>query len=274
MQNTIAIICDCDETLAPDTTSFLLQQNKIDAHEFWENINTNFIQSGWDPPQAYLSEILRLMKSGAIRQNTPARMGELGRRVRPYAGVEKFVTELRQWMSDDPGFVKAGISLEAYIISSGIEDLIRGCGFAGQFADVFAGNYSVGRDGTYDSIRSTITFTEKTKFLYAINKGIDGRNLRRYPYLVNDSMDRKKRRIPFENMIYIGDGPSDIPCFSAVRDNGGHCIGILDKKKPKKMYELARGRRTNYGIYSNNFGAGSDLRLVLEMILAEIGKRS
>ena len=125
----------------------------------------------------------------------------------------------------------------------------------------------------YDAIKSTVTFTEKTKYLYAINKGIDKENLRKYPYLVNDAIRDEQRRMPFGNMIYIGDGPGDIPCFSAVRSNGGHCIGIMGEKKPRKAYELARGRRANYGIYSNNYSKGSDLRLMLKTIIDEITRK-
>ncbi len=273
MHNTVAIICDCDDTLAPDTTNFLLEQNGIDTDKFWHNIDVNFTQKGWDPPQAYLGEILSMIKTGRIKQNTAAKMKALAEKVEPYNGVNTFISELQERTSNDPGFIRAGINIEGYIISSGIEDLLRGCLFAGQFKDVFAGNYEVDNDGKYTAIKSTSTFTEKTKFLYAINKGIDGEKLRKYPYLVNDSIEKSQRRIPFENMLYIGDGPSDIPCFSAVRSNGGHCIGIMDKKNPKKAYELASGRRTNYGIYSGDFGAGSDLRLTIDIILDEIRKR-
>ena len=100
-----------------------------------------------------------------------------------------------------------------------------------QFDDVFACNYSTGKNGKYDSIKNITTFTEKTKFLYAINKGIDGKNLRKNPYLVNAPIEKTKRVLPFKNMIYIGDSSGDIPCFSAVRSNGGHCIGIIETKK-------------------------------------------
>ncbi len=132
------------------------------------------------------------------------------------------------------------------------------------------------KTGKYDAIQSTVTFTEKTKYLYAINKGVDKENLRKYPYLVNDAVKNEQRRIPFGNMIYMGDGPSDIPCFSAVRSNGGHCIGIMDTSKDtsKKTYELARGRRTNYGMYSKDYSEDSDLRLMLKTIIDEIARRS
>ena len=275
MHNTIAIICDCDATLVSDTTEFLLEENGQDLKKFWDNIAKNFIQKGWDPPQAYLHEILRLMKDGTIKQNSPEEMKKLAEKIKPYNGVDTFIKELQQYVSGEPSCIKSGISIEGYIISAGIEDFVKSCSFAVQFKDIFASNYSIdSATGKYDAISSTVTFTEKTKFLYAINKGINKDNLRKYPYLVNNSIKNEQRRIPFRNMIYIGDGPSDIPCFSAVRSNDGHCIGIMNTQNPEKVYELARGRRTNYGIYSNNYSRGSDLRLMLENIINEIARRS
>lgn len=270
----IAVICDCDETLAPNTTSLLLERNGIDVESFWNAITTNFVRHGWDPPQAYLSEMLRLMKEGRIKQDTPGKMRAFARSsVRPYPGAATFIGELRDWLAANPKIAGGGARLEGYIISSGMEDLVRGCRFAGQFDGIFGARYATGPDGRYAAVKSTVTFTEKTKFLYAINKGIRESDLRSNPYLVNNAVPRRGRRIPFENMIYIGDGPSDVPCFSAVRNSGGHCLGIIDKKMPKRAYELARGRRANYGIYSGDFRARSDLRLVLKTIIGEIGER-
>ena len=85
-----------------------------------------------------------------------------------------------------------------------------------------------------------MTFTEKTKFLYAINKGISGPELRRQPYRVNDAIAKEERRVAFEYMVYLGDGPSDIPCFSAVKSLGGNCISIVGRDTVNKGYELAR----------------------------------
>ena len=196
------------------------------------------------------------------------------KKIEPYDGVDDFIKELQAYVSEEPSCIKSGINLEGYIISSGLEDLVKYCSFAEQFKYIFASNYSIDlKTGTYDAIRSTVTFTEKTKFLYAIHKGIDKANLQKYPYLVNNAVENEQRRIPFGNMIYIGDGPSDIPCFSAVRSNGGHCIGIIVKQEPRKAYELAMGRRTNYGIYSHNYSKNSDLRLVLETIIDGITRR-
>jgi len=268
-QNTIAIICDCDGTLTPDTTSFLLESNGINQKKFWNDV-TKLVLQGWDPPLAYMTEILRLIKSEQIEQNTNHKLKQLGSKIVPYDGVPKFVSELNSLIKENSDFVKAKVNLECYIISSGIEDLIKGSVLSKYFKDVFAGRFAEDGSGI-TSIKSSVTFTEKTKFLYAINKGIAGEDLRKRPYLVNNAIKRTERRIPFEHMTYLGDGPSDIPCFSAIRDYGGNCIGIIGNDTAYKGYELARGKRITVGPYSRDYRKGSDLRLMLETIINKIG---
>ena len=268
-QCTIAIICDCDDTLTPDTTSFLLESNGINQKLFWNNVSKLVLQ-GWDPPLAYMTEILGLIKSGQIEQNTNQKLKQLGSKIVPYSGVPEFISELKSLIKENSDFVNAGVNLECYIISSGMEDLIEGTVLAKYFNDIFAGRFAEDTS-RITSIKSSVTFTEKTKFLYAINKGIPGDDLRKKPYLVNNAIKRTERRIPFEYMTYLGDGPSDIPCFSAVRDYGGNCIGIIGNDIAYKGYELARGKRITVGPYSRDYRKGSDLRLMLETIINKIG---
>lgn len=132
MQNTIAIICDCDETLAPDTTVFLLDQNNVNQKSFWKKA-TNMVEAGWDPPLAYMTMIVELMKAGKIKQDTNKKLSELGRAVRPYDGVPDFITELKTSIKENRDFADAGVNLESYIISSGIEDLIKGSNMGRHF---------------------------------------------------------------------------------------------------------------------------------------------
>lgn len=271
MQNTIAIICDCDETLAPDTTSLLLEKNGIDVDDFWKKISKQ-VNLGWDPPLAWMSAIVDMIKSGKIKQDTNEKISKIGKYVKPYDGVTKFVPALKKTIQSIDDFVDANVTLESYIISSGIEDLIKGSSLANYFDDIFAGRFSEDpKTGKINGIQSSVTFTEKTKFLYAINKGISGETLRKYPYRVNDSVSLDDRRIPFEYMIYLGDGPSDIPCFSAIKGYGGNCIGIIGNETAHKGYQLARGKRTTVGPYSQKYTKDGDLYLVLETIIKKVG---
>jgi len=244
VQNTLAIICDCDETLAPDTTSVLLKANGINPNSFWNKMS-KLVSQGWDPPLAWMGEILKLIKLGKIAQDTNKKLNQFGKNIPLYKGVPQFIPEIKSLIKKNKDFAEAGVSVEFYIISSGIEDLIKGSILSKHFTNIFASRFAEdSKTGKISSIKSAVTFTEKTKFLYAINKGISGQELRRHPYSVNDAKKRVNRRIPFEYMIYLGDSPGDIPCFSAIRGYGGNCIGIFGKHTVQKAFELARGKRT------------------------------
>lgn len=271
MQNTIAIICDCDETLAPDTTNFLLEQNGVKVKPFWNNI-AKMVSHGWDPPQAWMSEILKMIQTGQITQDTNDKLTKLGKKIVPYDGVPEFIPQIKSMVKKNKDFDEVGVNIEFYIISSGFEDLIKGSVMSKHFTDIFAGQFNEDKKtGKIDGIKSNVTFTEKTKFLYAINKGITGKELRRCPFSVNEAIKREDRRIPFEYMVYLGDSPGDIPCFSTVKGYGGDCVGIIGKHSVNKGYHLARGKRTTVGPYTRNYKKGSDLRNVLDTIIKKIG---
>ena len=114
-----------------------------------------------------------------------------------------------------------------------------------------------------------MTFTEKTKCLFAINKGLQ-KLIKNDPYKLNDLILEEDRRIPFTNIIYIGDGPSDVPCFSIVKQNGGIDIGIMKGTKPyERMY---KERKATYGPYLPNYSKNSSLRRILESKIYDIAR--
>ena len=139
MQNIIAIICDCDETLAPDTTNYLLMANGIKTKQFWKMIERD-ISQGWDPPMAWMTRILSLIDSGEIKQDTNQKLSKLGEKIKPFEGVPSFISQLEKILMKGR-YSKVDIKLETYIISSGIEDLIKGTKFAKSFTDVFGSRF-------------------------------------------------------------------------------------------------------------------------------------
>ena len=126
VQNTIALICDCDGTLASDTSHFLLDQNKIPNDPFWDKVG-KLVENGWDPPLAWMTKVLKLMQSEKIKQDTNAKLKELGKNIDFYPGVSDFVSKIRKQISENVNFVKADVKLESFIVSQGIENLIKGC---------------------------------------------------------------------------------------------------------------------------------------------------
>ena len=271
MQNTIALICDCDGTLANDTSHFLLEQNKIPNDPFWDDEVGKMVKDGWDPPLAWMTKMLRLMQAGDIKQDTNAKLKELGKNIEFYSGVPSLISELKSKISENTDFVTAGVKLQTFIISQGIEDLVRGCDAFSDF-EIFGSQFNEDSEsGKINSIKSTVTFTEKTKFIFAIQKGITKSALRREPYLVNDYMAEEEKEVPFKNMIYLGDSPNDIPCFSMIKRQGGTSIGVTSHETFTKGFELARGNRTTVGPYEADYNEGSQLRKAIEAAINEIG---
>ena len=267
MEPVIAIIYDCDGTLAKDTTYFLLDQYCIDSEKFWPDVARE-VEKGWDPPLAYLEGILKLVREGVITDLTASRLKEIGASVEMFPGLPEMFEELDQVIVAQEQLKDAGIKLEHYLVSGGIGDLLRGLKVAPHMTEVFGCEFDFDPEsGKAVTVKSSVSFTEKTKFIYAINKGITGEHLRANPYSVNDVVPPEDRRIPFRNMIYVGDGPSDIPCFSMIIANGGDGIGVTEKIA--KGYELAKGKRTTTGPYSPDYRSGSDMRKTLEAAILD-----
>ena len=271
-QDVIAIICDCDGTLCPDTSDKFVRDLGIDSEDFWRRQVDGLVQDGWDPPLAYLSRLLELSRNEGVPSLTREALRGSGEGVEFYQGALDFVPRLRAMLSDDDEYREAGITIEWYIVSSGIEALLRATALQGLATDIFAGEYAFDESGRATAVKRTVTFTEKTKFIYAINKGITGAELRRRPYRVNDAMEPKDRRIPFENMIYVGDGPSDIPCFSMIRYLGGKGIGVMppEDTELRRPYQLATGQRLTVGPYTADYREGTDLYKMMARMVTSI----
>lgn len=155
-------------------------------------------------------------------------------------------------------------------MSSGIETLLRATKLAALADDIFGCEFDYDDTGRAVAIKRAVTFTEKTKFIYAINKGIFGTELRRDPFMVNASVEEADRRIPFKNMVYVGDGPSDIPCFSMIRHFGAEAIGVIppDDEEFRNPYWLTQGRRITAGPYTADYTEDTDLFKILYRIVS------
>lgn len=244
-QNTIAIVADCDETLAPDTTAQLLQACGADAEEVFRRA-AELVKAGWEPTLAYLRQMVLLAQEGGpLYGLTEAKMREVGRALAFYPGVPECFAQLRQEIESSSVFRAYGIRVEFYVVSSGVEDLLAASALSGAAHAIWGCKLEYGDDGRVAFPARAISFTDKTRYLFLIQKGSVAEELKNQPYVVNEPMEEGERPIPFRNMIYLGDGPSDIPCMSLVQNNGGLVIGILSKANPGKTWALGFGRRAN-----------------------------
>ena len=267
-QNVIAIICDCDGTLCPDTTHKLVWELGLAPEEFWADVS-GLVEDGWDPPLAYLNELLSLARSGDVGPITREALRAVAGTIEFYPGALDFVAHLRERIGENREFRDAGVAIDWYIVSSGIEEILMATPLSELATDVFGCAFQYDAEGNALAVKRAVTFTEKTKFVFSINKGISGEELRRKPYRVNDALNPDERRIPFEHMVYIGDGPSDIPCFSMIKKNKGHAIGVMPPEdvELRKPYELAQGERLTVGPYTADYRDGSDLFKMLWRIV-------
>ena len=175
----IAIVFDFDGTLGPDTISFFLQKQGIASEIFWKELD-EMVEDGWDPPLAYMNKIQQLAASGKI-DASKKNLQKLGAELALFSGLPGAISELKQFVQDNIDLRNAGISLEFYIISGGLEEMIRGTRLAQDLNGIFGCNFSYESSDQPTGIKSTITFTEKTRYLYGIRKGISVSDLRNNP---------------------------------------------------------------------------------------------
>lgn len=245
-QNTIAVIADCDETLAPDTTGQLLTHFGLDPDDVFSSA-AELVKEGWDPTIAYMQRMIDLARDdGPLADLTLTEMQNVGRTLQFLEGVPAIFPELKTEIEADPLFRDVGIRVETYVVSSGIEELLSASELQNTVHSIWGSSFAYDQGGgRIISVKKSLSFTDKTRCIFLIQKGKVGAEYRSNPYVVNEPMDPSERPVPFANMIYIGDGASDIPCMSLIQRFGGLVIGILSKENPAKTWALGYGRRAH-----------------------------
>lgn len=273
MQKIIAIVFDFDDTLAPDTTSGLLKSLGVNPERFWGGEVAALVAGGWDPATAYLYSLIQLSRKSQKTRITKRKLIAWGRKVKPFAGVAQMFDRVRRHVRK----VDRSLDVEFYGISSGLGHVIRNTCIAKEFKRIWTSNFSYAADGTVDFPKNIISFTDKTRFIYMTSKGLISE---KDPFAVNRKVPHSQIRIPFENMIYVGDGYTDIPCFSLVRANGGTAIGVVDGRKREKWVKawgyVRDGRVSNLvpADYKRNSALMMSLFMAVDSIAARIGQKN
>jgi hypothetical protein len=231
MHDTIAVVFDFDDTLAPDSTSSLLAELGVNVKQFWASEVNPLLALGWDPIPAYLYRLLeRSRAGGAGMPLTQAKLAAWGKRIRVYDGATRVFDRLRK----TAGAVDPGVSVEFYMISSGIGEVLRATRIAKHFAAIWACDYAYDSGGSILFPKNVVSFTDKTRYLFHVSKGLIGADFRNKPFEVNRKVPAASLRVPFDQMVFVGDGYTDIPCFSLVRKQGGIAIGVYDREDRKR----------------------------------------
>ena len=266
-QTIIGIAYDFDQTLSPGymTDEVLFPHYGISPEQFWKKSHALVDEQGYDSELAYLKTLLDCLTPD---RPTNAELRALGAKLRFNPGLPAMFNELEQILR--PEHRALGVRLEHYIISSGLKELLEGSAVREHVRAVFGSEFAEDREGHISFPKRVIGHTTKTQFLFRINKGM------LLPHEdVNDHMPQEMRPIPFEHMIYLGDGPTDVPCFTLVRRYGGHAIAVYqpeDKSRGsfRKCWQLSAHADRVRHIAPADYRPASHLRLMLEEMISEI----
>ena len=253
-QNVIAIIWDFDKTLIPGYMQEpIFNAYNIDAKAFWKEVNElpdKYAQRGIrvNKDTIYLNHIITCVNQGIFDGLNNKRLNEFGEQLSFYPGVPDIFHDLKQLVEVEQKYKNFSIQVEHYIVSTGITEMIKGSKI-NDFVDGIWGcefieepirsnldiriNEKETKDGILNQIGYMIDNTSKTRAIFEINKGSN-----KFDIDVNSKIDRDKRRVPFENMIYIADGPSDIPVFSILKQYGGKTFAIYPKGDVKAFNQV------------------------------------
>jgi len=270
-QNTIAIVDDYDQTLSPSymQDEVVFPTFGIDGKSFWRRCSEFVRDQGYDSELAYMKVLLDTL---GMDRPTNDELRRLGADLNFYKGLPEMFDDFRENLLTTEQR-EQGITVEHYIISSGMKVLIEGSRLAPYVRAIFGCEFAEDEQGRITFPKRVISHTQKTQFLFRINKG-----LLDMAQDVNDHMEASIRPIPFPNMIYLGDGPTDVPCFTVMRKNDCHAIAVYNPDDPervgfKKCYQLSTHADRVRHIAPADFRGGSHLRLLLEEMVDEIASR-
>ncbi len=261
----IAICYDFDKTLSPDDmqTFTLIPSFGLDKDSFWKESNNLAKENLMDNNLAWMYKLLSYsqLKRLPIKRDY---FNQIGADIPLYKGVETWFERINQYAS------KKGIEVEHYIISSGLKEIIEGSSIAQHFKRIYASSYLYTTDGVAEWPAQAVNYTTKTQFIFRIAKGIFDECDER----VNDSMLDAQLRIPYENIIYIGDSATDIPSMRLVESKGGYSIGVYDPSSDnrKKVYDLYNDKRISFYTPAD-YSARSELSKFMKQIIDEISAR-
>ena len=255
----VAICYDFDKTLSPDNMQaqgYLQAINYENQDEFWAETNELACEHEMDSNLAWMYLMLRGARGKEIFRRDM--LEGYGARVKLYEGVEEWFARIREYGD------AMGITVEHYIISSGLREMIEGTAVADEFEKIYASSFYYDEDGVAVWPAQVVNFTNKTQFLFRISKGVLGIN----DDAVNDYFTPDEVRVPFRNIVYIGDSDTDIPCMKLVNSYGGYSIGVYDPEKGNtdRVSRLLKENRIRY-FAPADYTEGSELDRIMQMIL-------
>ena len=264
----VALMYDFDKTLCTkDMQEYgFIPALGMSAAQFWGEVDALTNAQEMDSILAYM---YRMVEKAGERDIPITRetFRRLGADVEYFRGVPSWFERITRYGEE------AGVQVEHYIVSSGIKEIIEGTEIARFFHKIYACEFMYGEDGTIKWPKFAVNYTAKTQFLFRINKGVltvDSQSNSK----LNQYTPERERRVPFHNMIYIGDGLTDVPCMKLVKTNGGQSIAVYGSQREYgAASSLLAAERVNY-VAPADYTEGSRVDTLVKAIIRKIQAES
>ena len=268
-QNTIALVYDFDGTLSPQPMQeyTVLPEIGISPQAFWDECQREAQKYNADAMLTYMRLLTEKIEARQTHLNKK-KLRDLAKSIRYFPGVETWFERINQHVSA----TSAGkVKIKHYIISAGLKEILEGIKIRQHFERMYASEYYFDHHDVARFPTVVINDTSKTQYIFRINKGIEDINRS-----INDYMPESDRPIPFENMLYIGDGLTDVPCMTVTKNNGGFAVAVHKPRNPHSISvcrKLARADRIDYfapADYREGKILERRVKLILDVIMARI----
>ncbi len=260
----MAVLYDFDRTLSPDDMQAFtfIPSLGMRSGDFWAESNRVARANGMDTNLSWMKLMLDKASEKGMSISRAA-FRALGRDVKLYDGIPEWFGRVNAYAA------QKGVKAEHYIISSGLKEIIEGNEVAPFIKRIYASAFYYNGEGAALWPAQAVNYTNKTQYIFRIAKGAFDENDAR----VNDSFEEKNLYIPYENMIYIGDSETDIPCMRLIKSKGGTSVGVYDPalQSRKRVYDLYRDGRINYfapADYRGGQALDCLLRRVIDLVAA------
>jgi 2-hydroxy-3-keto-5-methylthiopentenyl-1-phosphate phosphatase len=271
-QDTIALVYDFDGTLSPQPMQeyTVLPKIGIEPARFWDIVNQEARETESDPMLVYMRHIIEALE----REKVDVKRADFAR----MAGAIVYFPGVATWFGRMNAYVarrsSRRVKLRHYLISAGQKEILDGVSIRKHFRRIYASEYHFNHHGVATFPKFLVTDTLKTQFLFRINKGIEN-----VSESINEHMPESERPIPFPNIVYVGDGMTDVPSMALAKKNGGHAVAVYNPKGDVgratcvKLLEAGRVDFVAPADYRKASALSRRVELLLDAIIADVAYR-
>jgi phosphoserine phosphatase len=271
-QNTIALVYDFDGTLSPQPMQeyTVLPKIGVEPAQFWALVNREARETESDPMLVYMRHIIEALERVKVdvkREDFAA----MASAIEYFPGVATWFARMNAYVKKRS---RGQVKLRHYLISAGQKEILDGVSIRRHFTRIYASEYHFNHHGVATFPKLLVTDTLKTQFLFRINKGLE-----LVTESINEHMPEAERPIPFSNMVYVGDGMTDVPSMALTKKSGGHTVAVYDPKSERqraicvKLLDAGRADFIAEADYRKASKLSRRVELLLDAIIADVAYR-